>query len=102
MDPFKPYQPRPKVVIPKLTVEDAETIAIKAMAFIAADEDLMPRFINLTGCDSLDDVRGRLTERAFLGSVLDFVLGNEQTTIAFAQSLSMAPEVTMLARAKLP
>ena len=47
-------------------------------------------------------MRGRLTDRSFLGSVLDFILGDEPTTIAFAESLSMPPEVPMLARAKLP
>ena len=102
MDPFKPYQPRQKDKIASLTVEDAETIALKAVAFIAADEELMPRFINLTGCSSIEDIRDRLADRSFLGSVLDFILGNEPTTLAFAESLSMAPEVPMLARAKLP
>ncbi|MBF0268877.1 MAG: DUF3572 domain-containing protein [Alphaproteobacteria bacterium] len=85
-----------------MTVEDAETIALKAMAYIAADEELMPRFINLTGCSSIEDIRDRLADRSFLGSVLDFILGNEPTTIAFSESQSMAPEIPMLARAKLP
>ena len=102
MDPFKPYQPRPKIVIPKLSAEDAEAIALQAMTYIAADDVLLSRFIGLTGCSGIDEIRGRLTDRSFLGSVLDFVLGDEPTTIAFAESLLMPAEVPMLARAKLP
>jgi hypothetical protein len=102
MDPFTPYQPRPKIVIPKLSAEDAETIALKAVAYIAADASLMRRFTALTGCGDAEEMRRRLAERTFLGSILDFILGHEQTTIAFARSISMAPEVAMMARSKLP
>lgn len=102
MDPFKPYEPRPKAKIPKLSAEDAEAIALQAMAYIAADDVLITRFIGLTGCGGIVDMRGRLTDRSFLGSVLDFILSDEPTIIAFAESISMPPEVPMLARAKLP
>ena len=48
MDPFKPYEPRPKAKIPKLSAEDAEAIALQAMTYIAADDVLITRFIGLT------------------------------------------------------
>ena len=102
MDPFKPYQPRSKTVAPKLSDGDAEAVALRAMAYIAADENLMTRFINLTGCGSAEGLRSRLADRAFLGSILDFVLGDERTTVAFSLAMEMAPEAPMIARAKLP
>lgn len=102
MDPFKPYQPRPKTVVPILSDGDSEIVALRAMAYIAADENLMKRFINLTGLGDAEELRVRLTDRAFLGSILDFVLGDERTTVAFAQTMDLAPEVPMIARARLP
>lgn len=93
MDPFKP-RPQPKAL-------DAEAIALKAVAFIAADEDLLPRFVALTGCGG-DDLAARLAEPAFLGGVLDFILGHEATVLAFAASADLPPEILLRARARLP
>lgn len=102
MDPFKPYQPRKiSASPPKLSVDDADSVALKAVAFIAADHDLLARFVGLTGC-GLDDLRARITDRMFLGAVLDFVLGDEGTVVAFAEHEGFSPETPMLARAKLP
>jgi hypothetical protein len=102
MDPFKPYTPskRPPVP-PKLTVEDAQAVALKAMAFIAGDDDLLPRFVALSGC-GLDDMRNRVADPGFLGGVLDFILADEPTLLAFVEAAELAPETPMDARMKLP
>ena len=97
MDPFKPYQPKAK----KPCAEDALVVALRAVAYIAADEVLLSRFTALSGC-GINDLRGRLAEPAFLGSVLDFILGDEGTTIAFAAHEDFAPETTAQARMLLP
>ena len=97
MDPFKPYQPKAK----KPNVEDAQTVALRAVAFIAGDDDLLADFAALSGCGA-DDLRQRLAEPAFLGAVLDFILGDEATTIAFAKHEGFAPENTAQARMLLP
>jgi hypothetical protein len=103
MDPFKPYTPskRPTARPPVLTVEDAQAVALKAVAFIAADDDLLPRFVALSGC-GMDDIRQRIGDPAFLGGVLDFVLADEPTLLAFVAAAELAPETPMAARAKLP
>jgi hypothetical protein len=101
MDPFQPYTPRKVTAPPKVTANDAEAIALQAIAYIAADEQLLSRFVALTGC-GLDDVRARVTDKGFLGAVLDFVLGDEATVVAFAEHAGLRPEAPMLARAKLP
>ena len=100
-DPFKPYQPRPKTASSKLTVVDAEMVALKAVAWIAADDDVLSRFVSLTGCDA-DDLRSRISEHAFLGAILDFLLGDNSLVIAFTERVGMTPETPMLARVKLP
>ncbi len=101
MDPFKPYQPSQRVLQQKLSAEDAEAIALNALAYIAGEDELMISFINLTGCGSFDEIRSRLNDRSFLASALDFILGNEQATIAFAESIAIGPNVPMLARNRL-
>ena len=70
------------------------------MAFIVADEDLLPRFVALTGC-GLDELAGRIGDPAFLAGVLDFILSDDATVVAFAAHADIAPEAPVLARAKL-
>lgn len=101
MDPFKPYEPRKRNAAPsKLTDADAETIALKAIAFIAGDEALMSGFLALSGCGP-EELRGRLAEKGFLVAVLDYILADEASTIRFAEQEGFAPETPMLARLRL-
>lgn len=101
MDPFKPYQPRkPVAAPPKLGVEDAQAVALKALTFLAGDEALLSRFVTLTGC-GLDDIKARLADNGFLAAVLDFLLADEPSLLAFAEAEGLAPETPMLARMKL-
>ena len=103
MDPFKPYTPSKRLAAgPSVrTAEDAQAVALKAVAFIAADDDLLPRFIALSGCD-LDDIRQRIGDLAFLSGVLDFILADEPTLLAFVAAAELTPETPMAARVKLP
>jgi len=102
MDPFKPWQPKPRSPTPAaLDAEAAQAVALQAIAFIAGDDELLPRFVALSGC-GLDDLKARIADPRFLGGVLDFVLADEPTLLAFAQSTGLAPETPMAARAKLP
>ncbi|MBX9635549.1 MAG: DUF3572 domain-containing protein [Magnetospirillum sp.] len=101
MDPFKPYQPRPRQSAPaKLTTEDAQAVALKALAFLAGDEALLSGFVSATGC-GLDEIRGSVGDDGFLAAVLDFLLGDEPALIAFAEAENLPPETPMLARMKL-
>ena len=101
MDPFKPYQPRAKGPVPtRLTAEGAEAVALRAVAFIAADEDLLSRFLAVTGSD-VDGLRQRIAERHFLSGVLDFLLADEGALLAFCRQNDIAPETPMQARERL-
>lgn len=103
MDPFKPYTPPARPAPgPKIRgIEDAQAVALQAVAFIAGDEELLPRFVALTGCGA-DDIRSRIADDAFLGGVLDFILSDEPTLLAFAEATGLSPETPMAARARLP
>jgi hypothetical protein len=101
MDPFKPYEPKPKAAVPTVTASQAEVIALRLVAWIVADDDIRDRFTALTGC-GIDDLRSRLEEPAFLGSVVDFVLANEADVLAFAENAGVPPETLLLTREHLP
>jgi hypothetical protein len=102
LDPFKPWQPKQRPPLPaRLAAEDAQAVALQAVAFIAASDELLPRFVALSGC-GLDDLRGRIADAAFLGGVLDFILADEPTLLAFASDAGFAPETPMAARRLLP
>ncbi len=102
MDPFKPYSPSKRPVGPPvLSSEDAQTIALNAIAYIAADDELLSRFVALSGC-GMDTIRERIGDPALLGGVLDFILGDEPTLLAFVDREELTPETPMAARHKLP
>jgi hypothetical protein len=83
------------------TREDAETMAIQAIGFLAADEDLFLRFVNLTGL-SIEEIKGRMSDAALLGAVLDFILADERLLLAFAEAMDLPPEAPLAARRTLP
>ncbi|WP_114393824.1 DUF3572 domain-containing protein [Oleisolibacter albus] len=80
---------------------DAEGVALRAVAFLAGDEELLARFVTLTGCGP-DQLRAGLSDPAFLGGVLDFLLGDEPTAAAFAAAEDLSPEDLARIRSRLP
>jgi hypothetical protein len=81
--------------------EQAETLALRALAYIAGDEERFQRFLLSTGTTP-DDVRLRAAEPDFLSGVFDHMLADEALLIAFAEDAGMAPEQVALARYRLP
>ncbi|WP_442577426.1 DUF3572 domain-containing protein [Mesorhizobium sp. ASY16-5R] len=74
----------------KTTSEDAEALAISALAYVAADPVLLPRFLALTGIDA-QAIRHAAREPGFLAGVLRFVLAHEPTLIDFAGHAGITP-----------
>ena len=81
--------------------QTAEIIALRALAFIAEEPARLDRFVALTGL-SAAEVRARANEAAFLGGVLDFLLGDEALVLAFAEREGLEPEAPLRARSLLP
>lgn len=85
--------------LPKL--QSAETVAIQALGWIAADEERLGRFMGLAGL-TVDELRLRASEPEFLGGVLDFVLENEALLVEFAATAELKPEAVLRLRRQLP
>lgn len=81
--------------------EEAETLAIRAVGYLASQDEAFLRFVQLTGA-GLDDVRGRLGDPAFLAAVLDFILADEPLLLAFVAAIDAPPETVYAARRHLP
>ena len=80
--------------------EGAELIAIQALGHIASDDELLSRFMSLTGVEP-GDFRRLAQERSFLVAVLDFLAGHEPDLVAFAEALGQPPERVIEARHRL-
>ncbi len=81
--------------------EEATTLAIQALAFVAAEEEALGRFLDTTGL-ALAELRERPDDPVVLGAVLDFVLGDETLLLRFCADVDCPPEWPARARTKLP
>jgi hypothetical protein len=81
--------------------DSAETIALQALGWLAANEELLPVFLGATGASEAD-LRARATEPEFLGSVLDFLMMDDAWVVAFCEGQGLPFDRPMMARAALP
>jgi hypothetical protein len=79
----------------------AETLALQALAWLVANDDLLPAFLGATGASEAD-LRARASEADFLGSVLDFLMMYDAWVIAFCDAAGLSYDLPMRARAALP
>ena len=78
----------------------AETVAIQALSFLAADHTRLARFLAETGLGP-ETLRGAAQSPEFLVSVLDFVLGNENLLKEFVEAHELKPSTVGAAREAL-
>lgn len=81
--------------------EAAETLALSALAHIAADPSLLDRFMANSGVDP-SALRASAADPRVLAGVLDFLMSDETALIAFCDASEVAPEAPGRARALLP
>ena len=81
--------------------EFADTVAIRALGWLAANDDLLPVFLGSTGADpaGLGESAG---DPAFLGAVLDFLMMDDQWVVAFCDGAQLQYDRIMQARQALP
>lgn len=84
-----------------LTHENAEAIAIQALAFVASDPELLPRFLAITGIEA-QAIRRAAGEPGFLAGVLQFILAHEPTLFKFTEATGIAPANVSKALRSLP
>lgn len=75
----------------KMTRERAEVLALQMLAFIASDEDLLPRFLALTGMD-VDGLRAAADESGTMIAVVDFLMFDDRLVTGFAEFAQIRPE----------
>lgn len=91
----------PEFRVKATDLPDAATVGLLALAYLAADEDRLQRFLTHSGLD-LGQVRERASDPALLGGVLDHLLGDETLLLAFAAEQELKPEWIAQLRRKLP
>lgn len=84
-----------------LARDSAEVLAIEALVWLVADDELLPVFLGSTGAGT-DDIRARAQDPEFLASVLDFILMDDAWVGAFCGANNYTMEYPMRARAALP
>ena len=84
-----------------ITRERAETVGVQAVAWLAGNDDLLPVFQGSTGAGA-EEFRAGLSDPEFQGSVLDFLLMNDDWVISFCEAHGFPFDMPMMARAMLP
>ena len=79
----------------------AETLALKALGHIAADEECFARFLRISGLQ-LDDLRRRAAEPELLAAVVDFMLSDEELCESFLTAEQLEAQELHSARRALP
>lgn len=81
--------------------ELAETLALRALAWVLAEEAPRAQFLAATGVMPRDLTR-LAQDAAGLAAVLDFVLAEDGRVLACAAALGVAPHEVAAARTALP
>lgn len=81
--------------------ESAETIALKALGWLAGNDELLPVFLASSGaCEA--DLRTGAADPTFLAAVLDFLLLDDAWVVNFCDTAGLAYTAPQAARAVLP
>ena len=71
--------------------DEAEVIALKALAFLVGEPDRVSRFMRVTGTTP-ETIRAATGAPGFLGGVLEYLRGDQPLLLVFAESAGIAPE----------
>lgn len=81
--------------------EAAEDVAIRALGWLAASDDLLPVFLGSTGA-AAGDIRALAQDPDFLVSVLDFLCMDDAWVTAFCDAAGLPYDTPLRARHALP
>lgn len=81
--------------------EEAEILATRALAWLAADPDLMAGFFGSTGLGP-QDVAAAVTQPEGLAAIMDYIFSDDHLVLRAAEHLGVSPEKLIHARAQLP
>lgn len=81
---------------PRINTAEAELIALKALGFLARDQDRFSRFLALSGVD-LGDIRAAAQNPEFLAGLLNHLLQDESLLLTFTAEQELDPRLPALA-----
>lgn len=84
-----------------MSPEVAQTIALQALGWLVANDELCPIFLGSTG-GSVDDLRQNATDPQMQASVLEFLTMDDAWVIAFCDNFDLKYDQPLLARYALP
>lgn len=87
------FRPRPA----GMDRERAETMAVEALGFLGRSPERLARFLEVTGLRP-DGLRTAARTPGFLAGLMDYVAGEEELLLAFAEDAGVRPESVMQAR----
>lgn len=79
---------------------EAETLALRALAYVVGDPELGPRLLALTGL-AVETLRARAADPVLLEATLTFLEAHENSLLAAADALDVTPRELVAARAAL-
>lgn len=79
---------------------DAETLALRALGFLAAEAERLEPFLATTGLGPAT-LRAAASDPGFLAAVLDHISGSDSLLLEFAGNLGVSPEAVAQARDRL-
>ena len=82
------------------STNDAETIALSALAATLTDERRAQRFLDLSGIDT-EDLRSRAADPSVLAALLRFLEAHEPDLIDVAEAIGVKPQDLVAAREEL-
>jgi len=83
--------------MPPRSTNDAEALALSALAATLTDERRARRFLDLSGLDT-DELRRRAGEPALLAALLRFLEGHQPDLLDVAEAVGVAPQELVGAR----
>ncbi len=83
--------------VPTPSVQSSEALALRALGFIGARPSAREDFLSSFGLTTADLAR-RPVRPEHLAAALDFLIANEAMLLAFAETLSLAPDAAYEAR----
>lgn len=83
-----------------ITSEEAQTLALKALAFLASEPERLEPFLAATGLGPAT-LRSAAQEPGFLLGVLDHLCASDSLLLEFAGNLHLKPEMVAQARETL-
>ena len=72
------------------STDEAETLALKALEFVIADQELQNQFLSSSGM-SAKAIHDSIQDTSFLGGVLGFLLGRETDLVRFCEKYQIDP-----------